>query len=614
MRAIPKEIWERFKILNLNITNQQGTSLNPTPIRPSLAAGTATGPLLGSDDYTAFANILGVPQVKKDEDNRLYYLTWPNQMPGDTIPTVNVNLVYTPVAPALPWKKNTFYPAGSIVISDVTSGGTSTTDGHYYVALTSGISGPDTPPDFDSARTDLLVTPVNGSGLEWRDMGPISVSPVPPIWKANTAYADGALVTPDPSNGRYYKAHASPVQSGAFEPGWPTASGATTWDSCLSWKEIGAPPRGATRWAPSTVYAAGAQVVPMTANQHYYQAQEGTVSAPAWPVNNGTVVAASPCLSWKDKGPINSVTPVPPLWKANTAYANGALVTPDPANGHYYQTQHAGASGLNAPAFPVDGTTVKESDGVRFLDVGPTAPANAKLKTWVKETPYFVGDVIQDVSTGHYYSVTQAGISGDTPPKFTVNAPKPGVQDGTTILFWQDLGTVLPASVTVGTPPGDQTVNLLTYTFPQAHALSRFNLAAGVLVSSIKTRSFVNQGLTNSWATITSGATIDPVLAVTAYIKPMDAERPWRIEDLIPGLTLGISLASPSTNFYFGGSSELFVRNLQLVYGFSLNRVSALDPASLQLSATTAATHQVLAKGVFVGLSFNITGFIQTLF
>jgi hypothetical protein len=93
----------------------------------------------------------------------------------------------------------------------------------------------------------------------------------------------------------------------------------------------------------------------------------------------------------------------------------------------------------------------------------------------------------------------------------------------------------------------------------------------------------------------------------------LDAERPFRKHDLIPGLTLGFSLSNPTTNFYMGGSSELFIRNLQLVYRFSLNRVTALDAASVQYSASTPATHQIYAKGGFVGLSFNISGFIQSL-
>ena len=94
----------------------------------------------------------------------------------------------------------------------------------------------------------------------------------------------------------------------------------------------------------------------------------------------------------------------------------------------------------------------------------------------------------------------------------------------------------------------------------------------------------------------------------------MDAERRFHKSDLIPAPTLAFSLSSPSTNFYFGGSSELFVRNLQLVYGFSIAKTGVLQPTANQLSATTAATQQVFLKGGFVGVSFNITGFIQSLF
>jgi hypothetical protein len=123
--AIPKQIMDRFKILNLNITNQQGTSLNPTPIRPSLAARTASGAPTSTLQFGG-----GVAATS-------YFLTWPNQLPGDTIPTIRVNLIYTPVAPALQWEPHTFYPAGSIVLPNDSSN----TNGHYYLAIDSGISG-----------------------------------------------------------------------------------------------------------------------------------------------------------------------------------------------------------------------------------------------------------------------------------------------------------------------------------------------------------------------------------------------------------------------------------------------------------------------------------------
>lgn len=142
MRSIPDNTLERFKILNVNITNQQGAPLNPTPVRPGIAASTATGPEVGYD----------LVQGKKPRQ-KFYYLTWPNPMPGDTIPTVSVNLVYTPVAPALPWKAGTFYPAGSIVIPDSKP----YINGHYYLALKSGISNHAPPPPLP--RLDLTERP-----------------------------------------------------------------------------------------------------------------------------------------------------------------------------------------------------------------------------------------------------------------------------------------------------------------------------------------------------------------------------------------------------------------------------------------------------------------------
>jgi hypothetical protein len=548
MTAIPDDTLARVKILNLNITNQQGTSLNPTPIRPSLAAGTATTP--GVSDFM----LVRAPRPQGNTP-KLYFMTWPNQMPGDTIPTVSVNLVYTPVAPALPFQPNTFYPAGSIVISTSGSGGTATTNGHYYVAVNSGISGPAPAPDFN---TGLVPVPTftEGTGLKWQDKGLTALSPTPPSWQASTAYAAGAQVTTNPANGHYYQSQPPGGRSGA--------------------------------------------------------------NAPAFPVNGTTVVDNG--FLWQDMGFI-SVNPTPPAWTASTAYAIGALVvTANPTNGHYYRAVTAGVTGLNAPPLPVDGSIVTESIGVTWVDVGSTLPTGAKLKTWTPTTAYFVGDVVQSASSGHYYSVTQAGISGAAPPPFSVPAPQVVTSGGT--ITWQDLGTTLPASVTVGTPPSDLTVNLLTYTFPQAHALSYFNLASGVVVSSIKNRSFVNEVAPGSptnpntplWGTVTKGRTVDPILAVTAYVfGPMDAERPFRKKDLIPGATLGISLSSPTTNFYLGGSSELFIRNLQVTYGFALNRVMTLDSASVQFSPSTPATRLAFAKGGFVGLSFNITGFIQSL-
>ena len=339
MSAIPDNTLQRFKILNINITNQQGAPLNPTPIRPGIAATTATTPVQGFDATR----------------NKVYYLTWPNPLPGDTIPTVSINLVYTPVAPALPWKPGTFYPAGSIVIP----GTTPDINGHYYLATKSGISKNPPPPDFSHGDVDVTV-PDGSGGPIWHDMGLVSVYPTPPTWQPGVRYARDSRIVPSTDNGYYYEAQNDGT-SGPKSPGFPAQPGATTKDgSNLYWKNM-----GVTKVNPATT----------------------------------------------------------PQWKANLAYAEGALVVPDPANGHYYRAQAAGVSGSNQPPFPVSGTSVTEAPQLRWADAGPAPPANSKLRIWTANTAFFLGDVILDKSSGHYYSAVGAGISGASQPGFHVSAP-----------------------------------------------------------------------------------------------------------------------------------------------------------------------------------------------
>lgn len=546
MTEIPAETQNRFKILNLNMTNQQGAPLNPTPMRPSITAATASGSEV-SDSYFDIDG--GKPKAAQ-----IYFLTWPNQIPGDAIPTVTVNLVYTPVATALPWEPHTFYPAGTIVTFRETGPNSIVTNGHYYLAVDSGTTST-TPPAFNAANANLTRF-TEGTGITWSDMGVVPMPATPPAWTPSHTYRTGDLVIPPTGNvnGHYYIA-VSDGQSRATPPSFSI---------------------------------------------------------------NGQNSADGTTLLWKDMG----AALAPPLWQPKTAYAIGAQVMPNPANGHYYVATQAGVTGANAPAFPVNGSSVIESSGVAWLDAGSTMPTGATLKAWAPATPFFLNDAIQDPSTGHYFIVIQPGISGPmNPPAFKVSAAAVASEfgpDGTQIR-WQDIGTTLPASTTIGTTPSDLTVNLLNYTFPQAHALSYFNIASGVVVSSIQNRSFVfttPPGSSTPVATkLGGGPMIDPILALSVYIKPLDAERKWRRSDLIPAPTLAFSLTSPSNNFYFGASSEVFVRNLQVTYGFSVARVPELAPAgTVQGSTSLPATKQGFAKGAFVGVSFNILGFIQSVF
>jgi hypothetical protein len=607
MSEISPAIRDRIQTLNINIASQTGSSLNsqrgptinPNIVLPSMALLSGE-PFSGCKDYEKagrppnyFRNMwLGSEPIgdafcysKDSKFQNVYYLAWPAPLVGDATPTVNINLIYTPVAPAIQWTADTFYPAGSIVVSN-------STDGHYYLALNSGVSTTVIPPLADHVtRLTIFSDLPDSTGLFWQDMG---LLPSPDTWTSGKAYALGAQVVPPVSlsTGHYYQATQGGT-AGQTPPGFTSNAGQTLPDA-----------QGST-------------------------------------------------LVWKDMGPL-VINPTPVPWAANTAYEVGALVTTGggspqtPSNGHYYRATSRGASGVNAPAFPIDGTVVIESDAVKYVDAGTTPPANGKLKAWRGETAYFLGDAILDTTTGRYYTVVQPGISGkgSTPPRFAVPIQDKTPKGPHQFIAWLDLGSTLPASTSVGEQPADQIVSVLNLTYPQVHVLSRFNLTSGVVITSLKPpviSTFAESNSTSAtncppglssctYYTSAKGARlIDPVLGVTTYIfRPLDAERPFTWKDLTPAPSLYFSLTSPSSNYHVGFASEFFYRNLQIIYGASIVEETRVTGAQATITTTASgspvtspvtiagqlgylSTTKVTNAGGFIGLSFNITGFIQSL-
>jgi hypothetical protein len=99
------------------------------------------------------------------------------------------------------------------------------------------------------------------------------------------------------------------------------------------------------------------------------------------------------------------------------------------------------------------------------------------------------------------------------------------------------------------------------------------------------------------------------------YIKRLDSERKWHFTDMIPAVNIGLSLSSPATNFFVGGSSEVFIRGFQVVGGVHIGQVSELAPSGVNDPTSSAAplTIQRYEKKAFFGVTFNIN-FIQNLF
>jgi hypothetical protein len=462
---------ERLKTLNINITTAQSNPINPTPVRPSLNNSGAGSVALGQD----------------------LYLTWPNPIPGDVIPTISLNVIYSPPISGELWSRKTFYPIGSIITL-------SSRSGHYYLAVGSGVSG-DSEPNLPIA----VPASVSDGDITWMDVGPVTSAAAtkpPGSWLPNHSYNQGDMIL-DPYNGHLYISASS----------------------------------------------------------------------------NGS--------------------------------KSGALVT-DP-----FSLPTPAAGNLQLASVPQE---VREGSVVWTLAAGAATCATG----WQSNHPYVIGDIV-----GHYngscYEVVTEGTSGSHPvqPYFPSGSVAPVADNntGANKLAWVDLGVIPPASVASALAT-DQIVNLLNLSLPQSHTLSYYNLASGVVYSTVHSRTFgIPAGVTNTLGEVqtSSSPNIDPVLLFTAYLRPADTEKHCTIFKCLwqtpPGMSFGLSLTSPASSFYAGGSLEL-LRNIQVVVGANWAKAAQLPkpPVAIASNATTATTVQKFGVGGFYGLTFNISGFIQGLF
>ena len=285
--------------------------------------------------------------------------------------------------------------------------------------------------------------------------------------------------------------------------------------------------------------------------------------------------------------------------------------------------QHILAIGLNVtsqagtavtPA-PVRGSMAPGAVAAAGVGPPPTVPDAFFIEWPVKLS----GDTIPTVTMAALYrppDSVQATTTAPPPKDATANAPLPGTPP---------LGGASATSsvATRTTPYQDQFVSLLNLVLPQVHPLYYYNVATGVVVSTLRNPTFTRglagptaQGGTAQYTTIKDNGDVQvaPVLLFTAYLHPFDAEREWHPADLIPGASFGFSLSSPASSFYFGGSVEVR-RNVQFTAGLNLAKITALANAGYVDPSSSAApvTKQQLGKGAYFGLTLNID-FIKGLF
>jgi len=242
------------------------------------------------------------------------------------------------------------------------------------------------------------------------------------------------------------------------------------------------------------------------------------------------------------------------------------------------------------PVINIAGDTQKADP----LNVAPVRPSSAPTSAAGKEKP-------------KYFCLTwPQKLIGDTVPKVTLTAiykpPKPDPADS------------------------EPNITLAVATFPQVHTFYHYNVATGVVVSSLRNPSYSRvlsaaaaNGKPAQYQTVKDNGNVyaAPALFFTAYLLgPMDSESEWKFNwtNLKPQPTLGFSLSSPADNFFFGAASEIR-RNVQLVYGYHLGKITKLAPTLVDdpTSSAAPATVQRYKGGVYGGVTFNID-FIKGLF
>jgi hypothetical protein len=450
----------------------------------------------------------------------------------------------------------------------------------------------------DRSRFRLLnINVTTSAGL------PLSPTPIRPSFGATSA--------------------ATSLEDGVYYLAWPIKLAGDVIPT-VTISVVYSPPVPGNAWLPHTSYPPGSIVSPPQTNGHYYMTSSGGISGPIGPASWSTLPETPDnTCSWLPAGVSSPSQGSVLFWGPSLPFSTGAIVYVPTAQLFYVQTKgDTNNKCQSGTLFPftvarediqeLTGADAKTKDGSVQWQFVPDVSIDCPAHKWQPEHPYNINDQVCDPETGNrVYQVVVGGTSGKAEAKVPFIYPSNGQRP-----TWTDIGEYPPALAT-GTYPADQVVTLINLQLPQVHTLSYYNLASGVLVSTIRTKTFgfSTSPSTNNGTPIQTGSNliVDPVITLTRYIWPFDAERKEHWGDWKPGVSISFSLSSPTSNFYFGGSSEV-LRYIQLEYGFALAKVPHLATGTYAPSSlTTPNTVQSFAKGGYIGLSFNITGLIQGL-
>lgn len=117
----------QLQTLNMNLTFKQGTPLNAAPLAPSVTQSTVSG---AGAVQSLLKQLYSLKISEENIEKRVYYLAWPDALPGDAKVNFSFISILAPPDPGKPRQSNTIYPQGSVVKEGAS----------YYTAQTGGIS------------------------------------------------------------------------------------------------------------------------------------------------------------------------------------------------------------------------------------------------------------------------------------------------------------------------------------------------------------------------------------------------------------------------------------------------------------------------------------------
>jgi hypothetical protein len=573
------------------------------------------------------------------------------------------------------WIPRSHYALGDTIIDPRT--------GHYFTMVRSkaGISGNRPTTGTEPFPAIANQTILKDGDLLWLQLPP-GVNPANVVTWSAKHFFDRDQEFRSYVNGLYYRmvgSTATTGNSGTNEPFTNPPVMQHFVDGNLAWMDSGATAPGSGRtWKPTTPFSLGDSAV--GSDHKVYVVVGAGASGQSQPVAGTAPGQAGSLISdgdllWMDLGRDASRSG----WVPDHPYGLDAIVSG--ANGDAYQVVRftAGVSGpppadpsktmpdlailAQKTAIEAASQAVPSDNGITWLDRGVIRPIGITSTPgqWKANQQYSPGIVIfvPGIGNGRYYEASYEGpilSSGSRLPFANLTPQFP--------LTWQNSGTTAPSLVS-GTPAPDQTVSLINLSLPQTHSLSYFNVAAGVLgvIQRPLTFGYVQatdklkaanttpatvpaaaSGLAVDPATgcttngVTSAATlsyfcpartgyaarvIDPVLMLTLYFPPVDAEQQWQINNVrnwIPGLSFGASLSNPTGYFYVGGSNEAGIRNVQIVWGLAWQKVAIglANPLTQPVygglgTIPTVNTVSGFHRGLYLGITYNLANFIQSL-